>query len=697
MFSLRYSARMSAQGFFASPSARWVRRLGAGLFSLTISLACLAAPETSPDPDLPIRQAREAFGKKDRVRLAALREATQNSQHPLASWVDYWDISLRLKEARAEEVDAILARWPGTYVEDRLRNDWLLVLGRRRDWETFQREHPRFRMNDDREVACYAYVALLQGNARPAQTTLEAAQAAWLGQRDTDEGCQLLGQTLYGANALAEPVVWQKIRHAVEDNRLRLARQTANLLGEATGKAVAEALDQPVRWLTARQRAAMPPAQMLIALAVARQALIDTTEAANLLQGEWGNVLSVELHSWAWGLVARQGAQALRPQALEWVQTAWRALSPTQPGIGWNDETLAWHTRAALRLGQGGERWRLVLQAVDAMSPAERPSPTWQYWRARALQGLAPAGSAGEAQRTQARSILSALATSPLHFYGMLAAEDLGNPLALPARAAAPSVAEREAAQRHPGLQRALQLIAIGLRAEGVREWNFHLIGMKDRELLAAAQLACEREVWDRCINTSERTRTEIDLVQRYPMPLRNEVMNRTREIGLDPAYVYGLIRQESRFVMDARSHVGASGLMQVMPATAKWTAKRIGMTEFRPDMIAERDTNLKLGTAYLKLVLDDQDGLQALAAAAYNAGPGRPRKWRNGPLIETAIWAENVPFAETRDYVKKVLANATIYAALVTGQPASLKARLGHSVGPRDPKNPNPSPTDLP
>jgi len=173
--------------------------------------------------------------------------------------------------------------------------------------------------------------------------------------------------------------------------------------------------------------------------------------------------------------------------------------------------------------------------------------------------------------------------------------------------------------------------------------------------------------------------------------------MNRTREIGLDPAYVYGLIRQESRFVMDARSHVGASGLMQVMPATAKWTAKRIGMTEFRPDMIAERDTNLKIGTAYLKLVLDDQDGLQALAAAAYNAGPGRPRKWRNGPLIETAIWAENVPFAETRDYVKKVLANATIYAALVTGQPASLKARLGGNVGPRDPKLPSATPSDMP
>jgi soluble lytic murein transglycosylase len=161
-------------------------------------------------------------------------------------------------------------------------------------------------------------------------------------------------------------------------------------------------------------------------------------------------------------------------------------------------------------------------------------------------------------------------------------------------------------------------------------------------------------------------------------------VVKRSREINLDPAYVYGLIRQESRFIMDARSHVGASGLMQVMPATARWTAKKIGMTSFTPDQINDRDTNIAIGTGYLKLVLDDFSGSMPLAAAAYNAGPGRPRSWRNGPTMEAAIWAENVPFNETRDYVKKVLANTTSYAAILTGQPQSLKTRLG-MVGPRD------------
>ncbi|MEO6033281.1 MAG: lytic transglycosylase domain-containing protein, partial [Burkholderiaceae bacterium] len=142
-----------------------------------------------------------------------------------------------------------------------------------------------------------------------------------------------------------------------------------------------------------------------------------------------------------------------------------------------------------------------------------------------------------------------------------------------------------------------------------------------------------------------------------------------------------------------ARSGVGASGLMQLMPATARWTARKIGLP-YTHDLIADLETNLKLGTAYLKLVLDDFDGSQPLAAAAYNAGPGRPRRWREGPVLDPAVWAENIPFSETRDYVKKVLSNGAIYAALISGQPPSLKERLGGSIAPA---GPNPLDKELP
>jgi soluble lytic murein transglycosylase len=394
--------------------------------------------------------------------------------------------------------------------------------------------------------------------------------------------------------------------------------------------------------------------------------------------------------------VGRQAALRLLPEAASYYARAveahtkaGRALTPL------SDETLAWQVRAALRAPRDPARWSLVEDAVAAMSAEQQQDAAWVYWRARARLALAPAGAAGEEARAAARTALQAIA-DPLTFYGQLATEDLGGRPAMPAAAAAPGAAELAAAQAHPGLQRALRMIAIGLRPEGVREWNFSLRGMGERELLAAAQLACEREVWDRCINTSDRTRTQVLLAQRYPTPFREEVLAASRAIGLDAALVYGLIRQESRFILDARSHVGASGLMQLMPATARWTARKVGL-EWKPELITDREVNLRLGTTYLKLVLDDFGGSLAMAAAAYNAGPSRPRRWREGAVLEPAAWAESIPFNETRDYVKKVLANATVYSAVLRPEAVpTLRSRLGGPIGPREAASPAPD-KDLP
>jgi soluble lytic murein transglycosylase len=325
--------------------------------------------------------------------------------------------------------------------------------------------------------------------------------------------------------------------------------------------------------------------------------------------------------------------------------------------------------------------------AINAMSAAAQKDPAWVYWRARALIARQPTSTTAMPQALMA---LQSIAGTQ-GFYEQLALEELGQKIVAPPRPAAPTAAEMEAAKGNPGLQRALHAMALGLRSDGVREWNYSISlhtkgGMDDRSLLAAAELACHAEVWDRCINTSERSKTLIDMEQRFPMPFKAAVLARAQSIGLEPAYVYGLIRQESRFIMDARSGVGASGLMQVMPATARWTAKKIGLIDFTPAKLTDRDTNIAIGTGYLKLVLDSFQGSMPLAAAAYNAGPSRARAWRGAsgaPVLEAAIWAENIPFNETREYVKKVLSNATVYAAVLSGQPQSLRERLG-PIGPR-------------
>jgi soluble lytic murein transglycosylase len=371
----------------------------------------------------------------------------------------------------------------------------------------------------------------------------------------------------------------------------------------------------------------------------------------------------------------------LQPAAAAYFRRAEAMALRANGTIAWSDETLAWQVRAALRAGPTD--WRLVRAAVDGMSEIQQREAAWAYWGARADHALALEGPEGESQRSRALRSLQAI-SGQMDFYGKLAAEHLGQELRLPAKPSALTSTEREAARGHAGLARAVHLIDIGLRAEGVREWNFSLRGMGDRQLLAAAQLACDREIWDRCINTSDRTRGEVDVAQRFPMPFRDAVVTQANRTGIDPAFVYGLIRQESRFVMDARSHAGASGLMQIMPATARWTARQIGVP-YAPGRLYDRDLNLRLGTSYLKLLLDDFEGSQALAAAAYNAGPGRPRRWRDGPELDPAMWAETIPFSETRDYVKKVLSNAVYYAAILRDEePLSLRARLGASIGPR-------------
>ena len=637
-----------------------------------------------------IVDAREAYRKKDRDRLAADVAAARASQHPLAMWADYWELNNRLAEAQQADVDAFYARWSGTYVEDRLRNDWLLELGRRRDWADFAVDYPHFRMNDDREVVCYALLTQhLDG-----KDVADAARGAWFAQREADDGCALLAATLVDAKRFTTADIWRRARLAIDAGRPRVARQAAALISLSTATSVQDLIDNPARFLTRKALSTGRTSAELAALAIVRMAGNDPDAAAGMLATQWERKLPADLAAWAWSAVAKQTAIKLLPDAPDHYQRAALFAGQSSPSLDWPADTLAWKARAALRANNGKGRWQQVVQAIDAMSADEQRDPAWMYWKARALNALAGDAADGEALRTQSREMLASIAGG-LNFYGALAAEQLGQPLTLPPRPLPLTPEERDTALQHPGLTRALQLIALDLRNEGVREWNYSLRGMSDRELLAAAQLACEREVWDRCINTSERTRAEVDIEQRFPTPFRAELLARASEIGLDPAYVYGLIRQESRFVADARSHVGASGLMQIMPATARWTAKKIGL-DYTPGQISDRNTNLKLGTGYLKLVLDSFEGSQAMAAAAYNAGPNRPRKWRDGPWLETAVWAESIPFNETRDYVKKVLHNASLYSAVLTGEAPSLKSRMGRMIGPRDASAPEPE-QDLP
>ena len=655
---------------------------------LTLGPCALSTPaqaQAVKSLDTTVVEAREAARRKDRPRLAAARAAMQAGAHPLTPWVEYWDLSSRLADAQVDEVDAFYTRWAGSYVEDRLRNDWLLELGKRREWAAFARDFPRFRMNDDREVTCWwLFTEHLAG-----RDVRDAARQAWWAQKENDDGCNLLATAMVDAKRFGPDEVWRKARLSVEAQRPGVAKAAVAMLGNLAAKDGAEAIDNPTKFLR-RSGGPTRQAHELRLLAVMRLAASDLDAAVAALDG--GNLgLPGPLMSWGWAYAGRQAAFKLSDQAGAHYLRATAAATSMRadaPPLDWSDETLAWGVRALLRNTTPAQRWPQVLRLIGAMSPHEQREPSWAYWKARATAGTAASmdnAEAGVAQRAEAQRQLEAIAGA-MNFYALLAAEDLGRPATLPLTPLPPTQAEREASQGHPGLSRALMLADLGLRDEARREWNFSLRGMSDRELLASARLACDRSDWLLCINAAERSRSEIDTALRYPMPFAAEITQAANAASLDPALVFGLIRQETRFMPNLRSAVGASGLMQVMPNTASWVAKKIGLDWRNPAQIQDPLVNLTLGTRYLKLVLDDLGGSQAMAAAAYNAGPGRPRRWREGPMIETAIWAESIPFTETRDYVKKVLSNAAVYSALIDKQkPPLLRPRLGAGIGPRD------------
>jgi soluble lytic murein transglycosylase len=637
--------------------------LGVLSFSLLLP-ACAQTPKRGDDAMLEMHQ---AWRKMDRIRLSALLPQVQG--HTLEPLAAYWELRSHLDTASEAEVQAFLSRYAGTYYEDRLRNDWLLQLGRRRDWSAITVEYPKYRMQDDREARCYALAADAVLSRRD---VAQEALRLWYAQRDADDGCTWLAEHLHSGRKINGVELWRRARIAMDANKAKAAKDAADIEAPRLSEQVTLIFNDPAKYLDKRIVAVTRNRKELAVLALIRLAASDPDKAASLLEHRWGLMLSSEEKDWTWAVIGKQAAQKLQDNASQY-------FAKVQKDSDLNDDLLTWKIRAALRSAQ----WRQVLGATDALSPEAKQDPAWTYWRARALLATASA----EAQRQQALELLRGMA-GVRGFYEQLALEDLGQTVTVPPAPTPLTATEKAQAFANPGLQRALYAIQIGLRPEGNREWNYTTNlhtpgGMNDRELLAAADLACQRQVWDRCINTSDRTKGVVDFEQRFPMPLREIVVRRANGIGLDPAYVYGLIRQESRFVMDARSQVGASGLMQVMPATAKWTAKKIGLTSFSAEQLTDKETNVTIGTGYLKLVLDDFGGSMPMAAAAYNAGPGRPRKWREGPMLEGAIWAENVPFQETRDYVKKVLSNTTNYAAILTGQPQSLKARLGN-VGPR-------------
>ncbi len=604
--------------------------------------------------------ARDAVRAGDRAKLERL--ATSLQGYELEAYVEYWTLLLDLKETDPATVRAFFGRHANTYIAEKLRIDWLRQLGRKQQWEPFDSEYPRL-AQPDQELACYA---LQSRRAQGDALALDDALPLWLTLLEPPEACYPLLEALIVEKRVLADAVWARIRRQFEANKIAAAIYTMNYLpaSQMPDKKLAQTIaDAPLPWLSKLPSdfSGNRAQRELAALAIQRVARNDPRMAADQLERISGSLKGGE-KAWAWSQIGWQAAQRHLPEAMEWYRQA--GDTPL------SDEAAEWKVRAALRV----QDWGSVRATIEKMPPALAAQPAWVYWLGRAYR----AGGRLE----EANALFARIAGQP-DFYGSLANDELGRTTMSPPKASPPSREELAQVSANPGVQRAQAFFRLNMRTEGVREWSWALRNMSDRELLAASEIAVRSGNYDRAIAAADRTRNEHDYSLRYLAPYGDQVRPAARNQALDDAWVYGLMRQESRFISSAKSNVGASGLMQLMPATAKWVANKIGLKDFSQSRVNDTETNVLLGTTYMRLVLESLDNHPVLASAAYNAGPGRARRWRADRPLEGAIYAETIPFNETRDYVKKVMSNSVYYAALFDGKPQTLKSRLG-VIAPR-------------
>jgi soluble lytic murein transglycosylase len=613
-------------------------------------MACVAAAGQDED----FIAARNAFQAGDRARLTRVAPALQG--YVLESYVAYWQIKLDLDKASPADINAFLKQYGDTAVGERLRGEWLKVVAVRGDWSEFKTQFPLV-PSPDAETLCFAAQAgMRQGDL----SGLAAVRPLWSSGRELPAACTPVFEAMLAGGQITTQDVWARMRLALESGQVGLAKKLAGYLPPADSpdpKMLDAAADNPRRFLEQKAWGQNNRSGREVAMfALYRLARISPQQARE----QWLKIrgsFPVPDQRYVAAQIAYQAAMRQDPQSLVWFREA--------GARGQSDQQLVWYARMALR----AQSWEDVLAATEAMSVKEKQDPSWRYWRGRAYKAR---GRSAEANQ------LFAPISTEQSFYGRLALEDLGEVVEATPTSYQPPKEDVEAMAQVPSFQRAIALYRFDMRLDGVREWAWGIRGLDDQQLLAAAEVARRYGVYDRAIATAEKTRTLHDFSVRYPVPFREAVRVSARQVQLDEAWVYGVMRQESRFQTEVRSSAGALGLMQLMPATAKWVAQRIGMANFQQSMVTDIETNIRLGTYYLRYVYDLLDSSPVLASAAYNAGPGRARQWRAASPMEGAVYAESIPINETRDYVKKVLANAAYYAIQLKSQTRSLKERLG-------------------
>ncbi len=622
-----------------------------GLVNVSLAYASIQ------DQRVLFKKAEQALLDNDELEFTLIKKSLKD--YPITAYLEYDQIRKQLRDSKAEEVKEFLEKHKDYPFAYHLRSQWLNLLAKREKWQDYLdfydgRNETRFK--------CQALNARLNKGDNLTGINKEI-RAIWLSGYSQPEQCDPVFKHFLKTTKNPQQVLWLRIEKAFQARRPSLAKYLAKKLNSKDQKQVAiwyQAHKNPEDSFPALRRLKDNTLNRKIIIhALNRLARRDSLKAEKF----WHQIktkfkFDTKQQQKIEKRIALSSAYQHKAEA--------KQLLEQLPADLKTDNAYLWLARIYLR----DEDWIGLIKTINAMPERLKKDAEWTYWLARAYE------IAGH--ETKAKTLFKGL-SSRSTYYGFLAADKSGNDYVIKQQqlTSRSSAEDEKLLINNKPLLRARELFFVGRNLEARREWFQGIRKLKTEEIKQAAKMAFSWKWFDNAIKTVAKTKHRTDYDLRFPMPFQDEVMHQVSNHNLDAAVVYGIIRRESLFDPLARSRVGALGLMQLMPATARNVARSLGLKKPAQNDILNISNNIKLGTKYLKTVLNRFDNNIPLAAAAYNAGPRNVKKWlpEDEPL-PADLWVETVPFTETRNYIQAVLAYATIFDKHL-GQEVTISSRM--------------------
>ena len=628
------------------------------LSSYTIILFCFVLLSTAPvwaeetefklDLSDSYKQQRSLFIKAE-YALDKKQEKTyqryykQLDGYPLQIYLKYREYRKKLVYKTEQQIFTFLKELEETPYEARLRTAWLNLKAKNKQWQPYINAYTP---QTDTARQCHYLNALIQTGKQ--EKAFEKVTELWLVGNSQPKSCDPVFNAFKKAGKITPQLLWDRISLAMQKGRTSLAGYLARSLPKNDQLWVKEWIviyKKPGSALKSKLLTGQHPMKSTILVqAIERRVRKNPTAAINLFESlDKKYTFSEQEYSQIYRAIGMKFAYRHKPDAWLWLDK----ISDEQSDI----KVQQWRVRSAIREGN----WSAISSAIERLPLEEKNKSTWQYWQA---SELAQQGKKAEAQKQ-----FSQLSTER-GYYNFLAADKMEMPYEFKNIPLNPDQKTLQRVANYPGIQRAREFYLLDKKLEARREW-YHVTRkiMDENDRAVAAKIAQQWGWNNRAIITIGKTNTRDDLELRFPLAQKDRIVKYSKQQHLKPAYTMAVIRRESAFATDARSRVGALGLMQIMPATGREIARKLKVKHTNKNQLLKPETNINFGTKYLNMMLSEFYSQPALASAAYNAGGHRVKAWLpRGTDMHADQWIESIPFTETRRYVRSILAYTAIY-----------------------------------